>query len=278
MPKERPPLTLERLVSTISDGATLALPKDESGVPAAAVRALIRRGVKGLHLLCVPACGYHADLLIGAGCVATVECAGIVVGEIGVGPRFQLAVRSGSIKLKDSSCPVIHAGLQAGAKGAPFAATRGILGSDLVRVRSDWQVINNPLADGEDPILIVPAINPDVFLFHARWADRFGNVWIGGRRDLAYTAHAARHTFVTVESIWDADLLSDPVMAAGTLNEIYVTGLAHVPKGSWPMTLQHVHAEDTAHIKQYVARARTDEGFTDYLREFVHGTDMVVPA
>ena len=60
---------------------------------------------------------------------------------------------------------------------------RGILGSDLVRYRPDWRVIDNPFAD-DDPILVVPAIRPDVALFHAVRADRAGNVWIGVRREL----------------------------------------------------------------------------------------------
>jgi glutaconate CoA-transferase, subunit A len=262
-------VSVAELAATIGDGAMLALPKDESGVPMEAVRALIRRGVRDLHLLCVPACGLHADLLIGAGCVGTVECGGIVVGEIGVGPRFRAAVAEGRIRLKDSTCPVIHAGLQAGAKGAPFAALRGILGSDLVRVRQEWRVINNPLGDGGDPVLVVPALNPDVFVFHARWGDRRGNVWIAGRRDLAYTAHAARQTLVTVEEIWDGDLLADPAMAAGTLSSAYVAAIAHAARGSWPMTLQHVHAEDTAHIREYMRLAETEDGFAAYLEAHV---------
>jgi glutaconate CoA-transferase subunit A len=264
-------VSVAELVSAIGDGAMLSLPKDESGVPMEAVRALIRRGVRDLHLLCVPACGLHADLLIGAGCVSMVESGGIVVGEIGVGPRFRAAVAGGRIRLKDSTCPVIHAGLQAGAKGAPFAALRGILGSDLVRVRKEWRVIDNPLADGGDPVLVVPALNPDVFVFHARWADRHGNVWIAGRRDLAYTAHAARMTLVTVEEIWDGNLLADPVMAAGTLSSVYIGAIAHAPRGSWPMTLQHVHAEDTAHIREYMRLAETEAGFAAYLEAHVIG-------
>jgi glutaconate CoA-transferase subunit A len=262
-------VSVAELAAAIGHGAMLALPKDESGVPMEVVRALIRRGVRDLHLLCVPACGLHADLLIGAGCVGTVECGGIVVGEIGVGPRFRAAVVAGRIRLKDSTCPVIHAGLQAGAKGAPFAALRGILGSDLVRVREEWRVIDNPLGDGGDPVLVVPALNPDVFLFHARWGDRSGNVWIAARRDLAYTAHAARKTLVTVEEIWDGDLLADPAMAAGTLSSAYVGAIAHAPRGSWPMTLQHVHAEDTAHIREYMRLAETEEGFATYLEAHV---------
>src|ERR1700693_5106548 len=115
----------------------LAIPKDESGAAMAATRALIRRGMRDLHLLCTPVCGMQADLLIGAGCVEVVECGGIVINEIGVGPRFREAVRKGSIRLRDSTCPAIHAGLQAGEKGEPFVALRGILGSDLVALRKD---------------------------------------------------------------------------------------------------------------------------------------------
>lgn len=271
MPVERPFVGVGELVSGIRDGMMLALPKDESGVAMEAERELIRRKVRNLHLLCVPACGFQADLLIGSGCVSTVECAGIIVGEIGVGPRFRTAVRAGTLTLKDSTCPVIHAGLQAGAKGAPFAVTRGILGSDLVNVRKEWRVVDNPLKEGGDPVLVVPALNPDVFMFHARWGDRYGNVWISSRRDLAYTSHAARQTLVTVEEIWDGDLLADPVMSAGTLSSAYVSATAHVPRGTWPMTLQHVHAEDTDHIRDYMTVAATDEGFDIYMREHVFG-------
>jgi glutaconate CoA-transferase, subunit A len=270
MPIERPMVSVESLVSAVEPGMMIALPKDESGVAMEAERALIRRGVKNLHVLCVPACGYQADILIGAGCVSTVECAGIIVSELGVGPRFRAAVREGSIQLKDSTCPVIHAGLQAGAKGSPFAAVRGILGSDLVHIRKDWRVIDNPLAHGGDPVLVVPAINPDVFMFHARWGDRYGNVWISSRRDLAYTSHASRKVLVTVENIWDGDLLGDPVMSAGTLSSVYVSATAHAPGGAWPLTLQHCYAEDFANIQEYMRMAATAEGFQAYLQQHVY--------
>ena len=63
-----------------------------------------------------------------------------------------------------------------------------------MNLRPDWQVIENPLKEN-DPILIVPAIQPDVALFHARWADEAGNVWIGRRKELATIAHASRALF-----------------------------------------------------------------------------------
>jgi glutaconate CoA-transferase subunit A len=264
---------LQALAERVQDGSLVAIPKDESGPPMALMRALIRRRARDLHLLCVPVSGMHADLLIGAGCVATVEAGGIVIGELGVGPCFRRAVADGAIHLKDSTCPALHAALQAGAKGHPFAPVRGVLGSDLIGMRPDWKVIPNPF-DEDDPILVVPALRPDAFIFHASWGDRHGNVWIGGRQDLAYTAHASGRTLATVEAVWDGDLLDDERMAAGTLSHLYIDAIALAPRGAWPMGLQYSYGEDAAHIGAYAKQARTPEGFQAYLETYVLSEDQ----
>ena len=256
---------VDQLVSEIKDGSLLAAPKDESGVAMEATRALIRNGVKDLHLLCAPVCGLQADLLIGARCVSIVECGAVVINEIGAGPRFRSAVRAGTIRVKDSTCPAIHAGLQAGEKGLPFFAMRGIIGSDLLKHRDDWKVIDNPFTEGEDPVVILPALNPDVFLFHAAWGDRFGNVWVGARRDLARTAHASRTTLVTVEEVFEGNLLDDERMAPGTLSSVYVSAVAHVPRGAWPLSLTNRYPEDRPHLHEYARLARSDDGFAQYM-------------
>lgn len=275
MNETKPLLPLDDLVANVKSSTMLAIPKDESGPAMAATRALIRQEVRNLHLLCAPVCGLQADLLIGAGCVKTVECGAIVINEIGVGPRFREAVRQGAVELRDSTCPAIHAGLQAGEKGAPFAALRGLNGSDLIKIRKDWRVLDNPFGSGGDPVVLVPAIAPDIFMFHAAWGDRFGNVWIAGRRDLAYVAHASRRTIVTVEEIWEGDLMADEKMGPGSLSSVYVTAMSHVPHGCWPLSLQRRYPEDTQHIKEYATLARTDSGFTDYMRKYVLAEEPV---
>ena len=58
----------------------------------AATRALIRRGVKRLHVVAFPTSSLQADLLIGAGCVATLETSAVSLGEFGPAPRFTAAV------------------------------------------------------------------------------------------------------------------------------------------------------------------------------------------
>ncbi|HEX5795431.1 MAG TPA: CoA-transferase [Geminicoccaceae bacterium] len=266
-----PETTIDDLARRIPDGASVALAPDYSGCALAVVRALIRRGARALHLIGVPQLGFQADLLIGAGCVAGVETAAVTLGEQGAAPRFAAAVKAGAIELRDSTCPVIHAGLQAAEKGVPFLPLRGILGSDLVRHRPDWRIIDNPFgpADGaEDPILLVPAIRPDVALFHAARADRAGNVWIGVRRELMLMAHAASATLVTVEEIVEDDLLGDDRSAAGTIPALYVSAIGEAPRGAWPVGLRGAYPADLAHLRHYAEEARTEQGFRRYLDAF----------
>ncbi len=263
-----PYVELDDLVSRIGTGSTLAVPPDYSGVAMAATRALVRRGADRLHLLACPTSGLQADLLIGAGCVATLEAAAVILGEFGSAPRFTHAVRTGAIALRDSTCPAIHAALQAAEKGVPFLPLRGIIGSDVLRHRPDWQVIDNPFGEG-DPIVLLPALNPDFALFHAALGDRAGNVWIGRRRELVTMAHAARATLVTVEEIHEGDLLADERMAAGSLPSLYVTAIAHEPRGAWPLAFADRYPADAAHLREYARLAASDEGFGRYLTRHV---------
>ena len=259
----------EDLAARIPDGALIGMPPDYSMPAMEVVRCLIRKKSRGLRLLGVPVLGMCADLLIGAGCVAEVESSAVSLGEAGLAPRFAEAVEKNSIKMKDATCPAIHTALQATEKGVPFMPLRGVLGSDLVAGRKDWKVLQNPFSPGEDPILFVPAITPDVALFHARWADEAGNVWIGRRKELATIAHASRLTFVSFEEMKPGDMLEDELLAPGVLSATYVSAVAQAPNGAWPLGIADVYGIDDAHLALYAKAAKTREGFEQYLKEFV---------
>jgi glutaconate CoA-transferase subunit A len=261
--------TIEDALTPIRDGIMLAVPREVAGVPMEATRALVRRGVRNLHLVTLPTSSLQADLLIGAGCVAMLETSAVSLGEFGPAPRFVAAVKSGSISIKEATCPALHAAFQAAEKGVPFMPLRGIIGSDLLTHRADWRVINNPFGS-DDPIVVLPAIRPDVALIHAPMADRAGNVWIGRQRELATMAHASAKTAVTVERIVDGNLLDDPLTAAGTLPGFYVEALAVAENGCWPLGLPDHYGADGAHLGKYARLAATAEGFARYLEEYVH--------
>jgi glutaconate CoA-transferase subunit A len=263
-------MDVDQLAGLIPDGAKVAVPPDYSGVAIEATRAIIRRGVRGLHLVCVPVSGLQADMLIGAGCVATLETSAVSLGEYGTAPRFVAGLKGRAFRMMDATCPAIHAAIQAAGKGLPFMPLRGLLGSDLLASRPDWKDMDNPFAEAADPIVLLPAIRPDSALFHAPYADRNGNVFIGRRRELVAMAHAATMALVTVEEIRDVDLLGTEETAAGTLAGAYIGGIAVAPRGAWPLNLWNIYAHDETHMRQYAEMARTDEGFAAYLDRFVH--------
>ena len=260
---------VEALVANIPDGAFIALPPDYSIPAMDAVRALIRRKAKNLRLLGVPVLGLSADLLIGAGCVAEVHSSAVSLGEAGLAPRFSEAAERGEIKVIDYTCPAVHTALQATEKGVPFMPLRGVIGSDLTAGHRDWQVTQNPFAGGKDPILLVSAIVPDVALFHARWGDEAGNVWVGRRRELATIAHAARNTYVTVEELRPGDMLEDELLAPGVISSTYVSAIARAERGAWPLGVAELYGIDDAHLVAYAAAAKTREGFQRYLDDHV---------
>src|SRR5688572_8854614 len=245
------------------------MPPDYSMPAMEVVRSLIRRKAKNLRLLGVPVLGMCADLLIGAGCVAEVESSAVSLGEAGLAPRFTEAAEKGEIAIRDGTCPAVHSALQASEKGVPFMPLRGVLGSDLVKGRPDWQVRQNPFSPAEDPILFVRALAPDVALFHARWADEAGNVWVGRRRELATIAHASRNCFVTYEELRAGDMLEDELLAPGVISATYITGIAAAPRGAWPLGVAGVYGVDDAHLAHYAREAKTRAGFARYLDQFV---------
>lgn len=259
---------LDRLAARVANGAQVAIAKEPLD-PVALVRAVLARGARDLHLVTVPTGSYLADLMIGAGAVATVETSGISLGEQGAAPRFNKAVREGRITLRDATCPAVYAALQAGEKGLPFMPMRGLIGSDLLEQRPDWRVIENPFADN-DPIVALKAIRPDVALMHVPLADRHGNLWVGARAELKTLAHAAHATLATTEEIYDGNLMDDPWLAQNVVPAIYVEALAHVPRGAWPLACPKpggglYYEKDTAHIATYARIARDDDAFAAYI-------------
>lgn len=258
-------MQVDEIAAAIPDGALMGVPADYSGAPMSVTRALIRRSAKGLRLYCLPLTTVQGDMLIGAGAVAEVEAAAVTLGEYGLAPCFSRAIQSGTIAMRDSTCPALHTQLQAVEKGVPYMPLRGLIGSDLAAHRSDWRVEQNPFSAEPDPIALLPARPLDVTVFHAPYADSAGNVYIGRQRELATLVYASREVFVTVEKIIDGDLYETEATAAGALPAFYFAGIAEAAKGAWPLGLTDHYDPDGAAIMDYATAARTEAGFVDYL-------------
>jgi glutaconate CoA-transferase subunit A len=261
-------VSIADLVQLISDGDKIAIPKDTSGVAMSATKELIKKSPKNLHLVCVPIGGIQADILIGSGLVSTVESSAITLGEYGIGPRFSQLLKNNEIKMLDSTCPAIYAGLQAAEKGIPFIPLRGIIGSDLLENRADWKVGENPFSE-DDPIVLLKAIRPDVCLFHAHSADEHGNVFVGRNRDLITLAHASARTLITVEEIIEDDFLSDNLRAGATLPAIYTSAISVAKRGAKPLAFSGEYGEDQEFLTRYSIAAKTQSGFEKIIEHWL---------
>ena len=267
-------LDLDTAAALVEDGTLLGI---GGGVaPIAFYAALIRGSTSGLRIATAPAGGFEVDLLIAAGRVAELETSGISFGEQGLAPAFERAVQTGSIRLRDTSCPVILAALQAGAAGIPFAPVPGLLGSDLLRMRTDFRVIDDPFAPGR-PVVLVPAIRPDVSVLHALRAEPDGTAVVSAHGDAVMLAQASRRVLVIAEEIYAgaaATLARDERLLAS----IYVDALAAVPGACRPLGLRGVYAGDPATLRAYLEAARSLEGPAEFLRAFLAEGEPVAAA
>ncbi len=257
--------TLAALADRVADGARVGVPPDYSGVAMALSFAIARRNARDLRVFCLPQSGLQVDVLIGAGAVVEVETAAVSLGEYGLAPCFTRAVEAGTLAVKDSTCPALHAALTATERGVPFLPLRGLLGSDLLRHRPDYRVIDNPFAAAAAPLVLVPAVKLAVALFHAPAADSEGNVWIGRRRELATLAHAAEGALVTVERVVPGSFFETEATAAGALSSLYVEAIAEAPGGAAPLGLAEHDEPDAAALRAYAQAARSETGFRAWL-------------
>lgn len=152
----------------------------------------------------------------------------------------------------------------------PFAPVRGLLHTDYMRVRPDFKAIRNPY-DPNEEIAIVPAIAPDVAVFHGLRADRHGNVVTSGSVDAKLIAQASRTAIATVEEIVDGDLVRGPHTGA-LVPGIHMTAVVPVPKGAHPTSCIGYYGDDGDHIRDYLRAAAADETFRAYLTQYVLGT------
>ncbi len=257
--------------------------------PMAVAYEIIRRGIAGLHVY-MHSGGQALDPLIGAGCVRAVEIAYGANGRFApTCVRFRKAVERGELLVEDYTNYQMTLRFLAGAMGVPFLPVRSGMGTDIVKRwgfgaemrRGDVRlpnrklvVLDDPFAeDGPQPVVLVPAINPDVTVIHVQQADTQGTVRIAG---LTFAdveqARAAHHVIVTCEELMKPEVLR----AEPDRNRIpffAVDAVVHVPYGAHPTACYGFYDYDAQHLNNYRVLASDDARFAAYLDEYVYGVD-----
>lgn len=95
-------MTAAEAARFVRDGIHLGVGAGMAMNPMPVVREIIKMGIRGLTLTPVLTGGYVADLLIGAGCVETVQFPQIVMDEYGLAPNFRKMAERGELKLLET--------------------------------------------------------------------------------------------------------------------------------------------------------------------------------
>ena len=155
--------------------------------------------------------------------------------------------------------------------GVPFVAVRGLIGSDILSHRADLRVVENPF-QGTESVVVAQPIRPDVAVFHAVRADRFGNSLIpGGMRDDLMMARAGRWVVVTTEEISEKEIRREETGIHTFLPAVDVDQVSLAPFGAHPGTCGLNYSHDAAHIQEYLEAAKEEGSFKAYLDKYVYG-------
>jgi glutaconate CoA-transferase subunit A len=256
----------------VPDGASICMGAAlEALIPFAAGHELIRQRRRDLTLI-GPISDILFDQLIGAGCVRRVIAAWVGNVSAGLGHNYRRAVEQrvpGPLAVEDHSNLTIAFALQAGALGVPYLPTRSLLGTDLPNSNPTFKAATDPWSGA--PLLLVPALAPDVAILHVQRADEEGHAHVWGTLGVTrQAAFAAKRVIIVAEEIRPrARILSDPGLVLTPA--LKVAAVVHEPWGAFPSPVQGYYGRRHDFYHRFHEESRTADGFRQWLGHWVHG-------
>lgn len=264
---------LREAVALIKDGDTVAIGGHTlRRHPMALIHEIIRQGRRGLKLQGWNN-GIDMDMLIGAGCVASVETSYIGISAFGLALNFRRACERGGLHVIEHSETTGLDMFRATVMGMSFFPTKTPLGSDLMRTNQHLTEITCPFTG--EPFAAVRAARPDVAIIHAHTTDKYGNVQLDAQRWNDQSADvligkAARTTVVSVEQIVsDEEIYRNSLLTV--LPRKFVTAVVEAPYGAHPCGCDARYDYDLEEVEKYYEASKSEGSFKAYLDATVRG-------
>ena len=244
--------------------------------PFAAIHEIIRQKKRDLTITRSNAAD-DFDMLIGAGCVKRFIATFISLGLYGLARCYRRSIEQGiphKIEVEEYTNLSLPLMLMAGALGMPFVPVKDMVGTDLMNIKSfmgdnKYKMIESPF-DGS-PVLLVPALRPDLAIIHVQQADEDGNaqMWgIGG--DCKWGANAAKKVIVSCERIVSRETVGkDP--SRTIVPSFKVVAVTEEPFGAHPGYTPGFYDMDLSYGYLYKEASNTVEGFQTFMDEWVFG-------
>jgi glutaconate CoA-transferase, subunit A len=258
----------EAIKRTIHDGDSIYAAGFTHLIPFAAGHEIIRQGIKDLVLArATPDLIY--DQMVAAGCARKVIFS--YMGNPGVGSLriVRSAIEAGRLEWEEYSHFGMISRLQAGATGLPFMPMNPTAAGDLETANPLYRTVTDPYSG--KPVVVVPALRPDVAIVHVQRADAQGNaqIWgiIGEQKEAAF---AASRVILTAEEIVDpAVIRSDPNRTL--IPSFIVSAVCHVPYCSHPSYTQGYYDRDNDFYLKWDKISASEDRARAFLDEWVFG-------
>ena len=270
-------MTMKEAVAThVSDGDFLFIGGYICRTPFSAIHEIIRQGKKDLTITRSNAAD-DFDMMIGAGVVKRYISTFLSLGLYGLGRCFRRSIEQEiphKIELEEYTNLSLPMMLMAGSMGMPFIPVKDMVGTDLMNVKGfmgdgKFKMIDSPF-DGA-PVMLVPALNPDVGIIHVQQSDETGNaqMWgIGG--DCQYGANASKKVIVSCERLVSREVIGkDP--SRTIVPDFKVVAVVEEPFASHPGYTPGFYDVDQSFGYLYQQASNTVEGFQSFLDEWVFG-------
>ena len=271
-------MTAADVVATLRDGMTIGIggwgPRRK---PMTLVREILRSNLKDLTV--VGYGGPDMGMLCAAGKVRKLIYGFVSLDFSPLEPFFRKAREAGQIEAMELDEGLLHWGLRAAAMRLPFLPTRVGLATDLIsKVNPDLRTVKSPYADGE-VLLAMPALKLDVALLHVHTADALGNTRLYAPDPFfdELFARAADRCYVSCEDFVERIASNEADARNNPFERSLVTGVVHTLGGAHPTSNVVVqgggYGWDAAHLKRYCDAAEAENGWAQYVEEFLSGDE-----
>lgn len=262
-------MSLEEAAALVQDGALVGVGGSTlSRTPMAMIWALIRARKQHLSV-CRSIVSSEGDLLFASGICDRIITSWFSQGIVwGVSKVMRHHVETGAKVYEEWSHMAMGMRFRAGAMGLPFLPMRSMLGSDLLGRRPEVKLMNCPFTG--EPLLLIPAINPDVAIIHVQRCDAYGNAQIDGLQFMDIDlAMAARRVILTTEAI----VSNDQIRRRPDHTKIpffTVDAVVEVPYGSVPHECGGLYEPCFRHMDMYTGQVNSnpEAGMRAYLDQF----------
>ncbi len=267
--------TEAEVVASLTDGMTIGIGGWGSRrKPMSLVREILRSDLKDLTVVSYG--GPDVGLLCRAGKVRKAVYGFVSLDTIPLEPHFRAARQSGTVEATELDEGMLLLGLQAAAWRVPFLPTRAGLGSDLLEVMSDFELVTSPYPgpDGSEPeqLVAMPAIPLDVALIHMNRADQGGNGQFLNA-DLYMDdlmAMAAERCFMSCEQIVPTeDFPRHGSVHTQRISRLMTTGVVERRFAAHFTECPPDYGRDEVFQREYAATAKSDEAWDAFKARYL---------